>query len=140
MKKFYYSFDDISLTKWNVWFLLVLCPPGSYSKDGMLPCLDCPKNFYQSEYGRLRCVPCGGGLETTGLGSRSFKQCSTKGKYKLLSTYNVVWKFINVWIYPFEFTLVSYCWCFGYRKETFEVLVQYLCVQVVSPISKRIRK
>ncbi|VDI62204.1 signal peptide, CUB and EGF-like domain-containing protein 3 isoform X1 [Mytilus galloprovincialis] len=62
----------------NITQCTVLCPPGSYSKDGMLPCLDCPKNFYQSEYGRLRCVPCGGGLETTGLGSRSFKQCSTK--------------------------------------------------------------
>lgn len=62
----------------NVTQCTVLCPPGKFSKTGMLPCLDCPKDSYQPEYGRTICIPCGGSLTTPGQGSISFKDCSTK--------------------------------------------------------------
>lgn len=53
----------------------------------MAPCIDCPKDTYQTEYGRTICIACGGGLKTAGQGSKSFKECSARGMF--VSKYNV---------------------------------------------------
>jgi hypothetical protein len=47
----------------------------------MSPCIDCPKDTYQTEYGRTICIACGGGLKTSGQGSKSFKECSARGMF-----------------------------------------------------------
>ena len=37
---------------------VMLCPPGEYSIDGLVPCGKCPTGEYQSSHGQLQCVVC----------------------------------------------------------------------------------
>ena len=37
---------------------LGLCPPNSYSLNGLSPCDQCPKKTYQPQYGETSCIVC----------------------------------------------------------------------------------
>ncbi|XP_064599589.1 signal peptide, CUB and EGF-like domain-containing protein 1 isoform X2 [Liolophura sinensis] len=52
-----------------------VCEPGYYSEDGSKPCKACSLGYYQEDYGRTSCVPCGPGIRTSGYASRRFQDC-----------------------------------------------------------------
>lgn len=53
-----------------------LCDPGTYSTDGMKPCVPCPTGSYQPDYGRAVCISCGQQVMTFDQGSTGFHQCN----------------------------------------------------------------
>lgn len=54
------------------------CAPGTYSGNGVEPCVSCAKGSYQSGIGALSCVECTGGKSTYGPGADSADMCVGK--------------------------------------------------------------
>lgn len=54
------------------------CAPGTYSENGVEPCVPCAKGSYQSGIGALSCVECTGGKSTYGPGADSADMCIGK--------------------------------------------------------------
>lgn len=54
------------------------CAPGTYSENGVEPCVPCAKGSYQSGIGALSCVECTGGKSTYGPGADSADMCVGK--------------------------------------------------------------
>ncbi|XP_037787619.1 signal peptide, CUB and EGF-like domain-containing protein 1 [Penaeus monodon] len=50
------------------------CPAGHWSIDGFSPCRPCPAGTFQSDIGRVECIPCPEGLTSPGAAS-SLSQC-----------------------------------------------------------------
>ena len=53
----------------------VQCAPGTYSDNGVEPCLPCPAGTYQTENGKTTCLPCPGQQSTHGTGASSLSFC-----------------------------------------------------------------
>lgn len=43
---------------YNVFINLDLCPPNTYSSNGVFPCASCEDRAYQLEYGASKCLIC----------------------------------------------------------------------------------
>jgi len=56
----------------------VKCAPGTYSENGVEPCVPCAKGSYQSGIGALSCVECTGEKSTYGPGADSADMCVGK--------------------------------------------------------------
>ena len=71
----YISFTPIVLT-----FLILtgICLEGTYSENGVEPCMLCPKGEFQNKTGQSRCQPCPGLQSTPGEGTTSLKACISK--------------------------------------------------------------
>ena len=41
-----------------LFFVIEICEPGTYSSNGLAPCDQCPKGYYQLRSGQQLCVPC----------------------------------------------------------------------------------
>lgn len=54
------------------------CAPGTYSENGVEPCVPCAKGSYQSGIGALSCVECTGGMSTYGPGADAADMCVGK--------------------------------------------------------------
>ena len=67
-------------------FVSVKCAPGTYSENGVEPCVPCAKGSYQSGIGALSCVECTGGKSTYGPGADSADMCVGKIYGKLFSS------------------------------------------------------
>lgn len=55
------------------------CAPGTFSKNGVEPCIPCAKGSYQSIVGALTCVECTAGKSTYGPGADAADMCIGKG-------------------------------------------------------------
>ena len=55
-----------------------ICPPGTYSNDGLATCLACPKGTYQPLANSTRCVSCPSGKGTAKEGSVVQSDCVTR--------------------------------------------------------------
>ena len=51
------------------------CAPGTYSDNGVEPCLPCPQGTYQPNSGQTTCLPCPGQESTYGTGASSQAYC-----------------------------------------------------------------
>ena len=51
------------------------CAPGTYSDNGVEPCLPCPVGTYQPGSGKTSCLPCPGQESTHGTGASSDAFC-----------------------------------------------------------------
>ena len=56
--------------------MLVQCAPGTYSDNGVEPCVPCPAGTYQTELGQTSCLPCPGQESTHGTGASSLDYCT----------------------------------------------------------------
>ena len=56
--------------------LSVQCAPGTYSDNGVEPCLPCPAGTYQADLGQTSCLPCPGQESTHGTGASSLAYCT----------------------------------------------------------------
>ncbi|XP_071100051.1 signal peptide, CUB and EGF-like domain-containing protein 1 isoform X2 [Haliotis cracherodii] len=65
-----------------------LCEPGFYSKSGSKPCVPCAQGYYQPDYGRTTCTPCGHGMRTRGPAAAEFKACSARATCQAGHFYN----------------------------------------------------
>lgn len=59
----------------NIYFYTVECAPGTYSDNGVEPCLPCPQGTYQPNSGQTTCLPCPGQESTHGTGASSQAYC-----------------------------------------------------------------
>lgn len=59
----------------NIYFHTVECAPGTYSDNGVEPCLPCPQGTYQPNSGQTTCLPCPGQESTHGTGASSQAYC-----------------------------------------------------------------
>ena len=62
----------------NLNIFTAICSPGSYSANGLTPCIKCPATHYQPSKGQTYCLPCGGLRRTLDVGATSEVEC--KGK------------------------------------------------------------
>ena len=53
----------------------MMCPPGEYSDDGLVPCNKCPIGQYQSSHGQLECVECPVNHNTRNTGTQQMEDC-----------------------------------------------------------------
>lgn len=62
------------------------CAPGTYSENGVEPCVACAKGSYQSGIGALSCAECTGRKSTYGPGADSADMCVGKiyGKRQII--------------------------------------------------------
>ena len=61
-------------------FTAVSCKPGTFSKNGLEPCMQCDRRSYQSHSEAKACIMCPGTTVTLLPGSNSSLDCL--GKYK----------------------------------------------------------
>lgn len=54
------------------------CPSGTFSADGLVPCLLCPKGYYQEKVGQETCAKCPKSLVNKRTGSSSRFDCIRK--------------------------------------------------------------
>lgn len=54
-----------------------ICPPGTYSNDGLTPCTPCPNNFYALAYASQSCAACPDDRVTNATGASSESECKT---------------------------------------------------------------
>ncbi|XP_065883044.1 uncharacterized protein [Dysidea avara] len=54
---------------------IMMCPPGEYSDDGLVPCNKCPIGQYQSSHGQLECVECPVNHNTRNTGTQQMEDC-----------------------------------------------------------------
>ncbi|KAM4706820.1 sushi, von Willebrand factor type A, EGF and pentraxin domain-containing protein 1 [Discoglossus pictus] len=57
----------------------VPCQAGEFSRSGLQPCFQCPRDYYQPEAGRSYCLQCPFHGTTTMSGARSLTDCSSFG-------------------------------------------------------------
>ena len=57
-----------------------MCQPGSYSSDGLIPCVPCERDSYTDATGQLECQACPDGTITVNVGQDSVHDCITEGK------------------------------------------------------------
>lgn len=58
--------------------ILAMCAPGSFSKDGLVPCQLCPRGQYQSNANSASCINCPGITTTNKEGSKRADECRSK--------------------------------------------------------------
>ena len=54
---------------------IMMCSPGEYSNDGLVPCSKCPIGQHQSSYGQSKCVMCPEYHSTRNNGSQGLEDC-----------------------------------------------------------------
>lgn len=54
---------------------IMMCPPGEYSTDGLVPCISCPTGQYQYSRGQPECVECPENHGTRNIGSQLMGDC-----------------------------------------------------------------
>ncbi len=52
-----------------------VCGAGSYSQDGMSPCVACPQHHYQNRTGNTTCIECPPGMSTEMDGADNASLC-----------------------------------------------------------------
>ena len=62
------------------------CPPGMFSEAGAIVCIDCPKGWYQEDYGQQLCWKCPTEKTTASKGSRSCIAIQPSDAIKILDT------------------------------------------------------
>ncbi|XP_042551824.1 sushi, von Willebrand factor type A, EGF and pentraxin domain-containing protein 1 [Dipodomys spectabilis] len=55
----------------------VPCPAGEFSRSGLMPCHQCPRDYYQPDPGKSFCLSCPFYGTTTFAGARSISDCSS---------------------------------------------------------------
>jgi hypothetical protein len=53
----------------------VTCEEGYVSKNGLQPCLPCPRGYFQPQRGKLSCFQCPTKSKTVSTGSKSMLDC-----------------------------------------------------------------
>ena len=59
----------------NIFVLSVKCSPGTYSENGVEPCIPCAKGSFQNSVGALACEECTAEKSTYGPGADAADMC-----------------------------------------------------------------
>lgn len=74
-------------------FISDMCPPGTFSNTGLMPCSPCPRGQYQALSGSQTCLSCVSPNFTISSGSTSESSCHCKHYLNVL--YSVMWFYVN---------------------------------------------
>ena len=101
------------------------CAPGTYSENGVEPCVPCAKGSYQSGIGALSCVECTGGKSTYGPGADSADMCVGKiyGK-RTITCMKTVFELVQVILVQKLSELISTSIAFPFK---FITLMYFIC-------------
>ena len=65
-----------------------MCAAGSYSSDGLVPCVPCDRDHYSDTEMQTECQSCPTGTFTTNIGQDSIHDCVTACKIGFLQVYS----------------------------------------------------